>query len=38
MSLREYLIKLTVENEDLTAEEKAEMIERFCEIFGKVSL
>lgn len=31
MGLQEYLIKLTVENEALTAEEKAELIERFCE-------
>ena len=31
MSLQEYLIKLTVESEDLTAEEKSELIEQFCE-------
>lgn len=35
MSLLDYLIKLTVENDELTAEEKAELIERFCKIYGE---
>lgn len=34
MSLLEYLIMLTVDNQELTAEEKAELIERFCEKIG----
>lgn len=34
MTLLEYLIMLTVNNEQLTPEEKAELIAKFCEHYS----
>ena len=38
MSLLEYLIMLTVNNGELSAEEKADLIEQLCKNYGQISL